>query len=69
MKMEKTASGGIGFCNLLCLVFIVLKLIDVKPVGDWSWWWVLSPIWIPFVVVIIIALLGAIYVTSISRRR
>ena len=67
--MEKTASGGIGFCNLLCLVFIVLKLTDVKPVGDWSWWWVLSPIWIPIAIVIVIALLGAIYVVSISRRR
>ena len=67
--MEKTASGGIGFCNLLCLVFIVLKLTDVKPVGDWSWWWVLSPIWIPIAIVIIIALLGAMYVVSISHRR
>ena len=67
--MEKTASGGIGFCNLLCLVFIVLKLTDVKPVGDWSWWWVLSPIWIPIAIVIVIALLGAMYVVSISRRR
>ena len=67
--MEKTTSGGIGFCNLLCLVFIVLKLTDVKPVGDWSWWWVLSPIWIPIAIVIVIALLGAMYVVSISHRR
>lgn len=37
------ASGGIGFAGLLTIVFIVLKLIGTI---SWSWWWVLSPIWI-----------------------
>lgn len=36
-------SGGIGFAGLLTIVFIVLKLIGTI---SWSWWWVLSPIWI-----------------------
>ncbi|MDD3263465.1 MAG: hypothetical protein PHT94_01055 [Candidatus Nanoarchaeia archaeon] len=44
-----TSSGGIGFCGLLTIVFITLKLLDKI---DWSWWWVLSPIWIPFSIVI-----------------
>ena len=38
-------SGGIGFTGLLTIVFIILKLIDKI---DWSWWWVLSPLWITF---------------------
>ena len=38
------ATGGIGFAGLLAIVFIVLKLTSVIT---WSWWWVLSPIWIP----------------------
>ncbi len=33
----------IGFYGLLAIVFIVLKLTDVI---HWSWWWVLSPLWI-----------------------
>lgn len=37
-------SGGIGFCGLLTIAFIVLKLTNYI---DWSWWWVLSPIWLP----------------------
>jgi len=37
-------SGGIGFCGVLTIVFIILKLCDVI---DWSWIWVLAPIWIP----------------------
>jgi hypothetical protein len=31
----------------LLLVFITLKLTSVIA---WSWWWVLSPIWLPWVV-------------------
>ncbi len=37
-------SGGIGFSGALTILFIGLKL---GKVIDWSWWWVLSPIWIP----------------------
>lgn len=40
---EGKSSGGIGFSGLLTIVFITLKLTGVI---DWSWWWVLSPIWI-----------------------
>lgn len=29
---------------------IVLKLIGVI---DWNWWWVLSPVWIPVIIVVI----------------
>lgn len=37
----------IGFTGLLTLAFIVLKLTGHIA---WSWWWVLSPIWITFIV-------------------
>lgn len=55
-KGKATASasaGGIGFGGLLTIVFIVLKLVGVI---DWSWWWVLAPLWIPvaFITVIVI---------------
>lgn len=40
---SSSSSGGIGFAGLLTIVFIVLKLIGNI---DWSWWWVLSPLWI-----------------------
>lgn len=39
-------SGRIGVPGLLGIVFIVLKLCGVI---SWSWWWVLAPFWIPFV--------------------
>ncbi len=38
-----TSSGGIGFAGALTILFIALKLTNVI---DWSWLWVLSPLWI-----------------------
>ena len=49
-----SSSGGIGFCGLLAIVFIVLKLTKVIA---WSWLWVLSPIWIPIVIVLFVLLI------------
>ena len=40
---NSNTNHGVGFVGLLTIVFITLKLIGVI---DWSWWWVLSPIWI-----------------------
>ncbi len=48
---NNTSSGGIGFVGLLTIVFITLKLTEYI---DWSWWWVLSPIWITFSIVVLI---------------
>lgn len=41
--------GGVGFTGLLTIALIVLKLTGVIA---WSWWWVLSPIWIPLALVV-----------------
>lgn len=40
---EKSNSGGCGCLGTLLLIFVVLKFVGLV---DWSWWWVLSPIWI-----------------------
>ena len=40
---NNTSSGGIGFPGLLTVLFIGLKLTGHI---SWSWWWVLSPLWI-----------------------
>lgn len=42
-------SGGITFSGLLTCIFIVLKLTNII---NWSWWWVLSPIWLPIIMVL-----------------
>ena len=48
--MSKNSSeSGIGFCGLLTILFIGLKLTNYI---DWPWLWVLSPIWIPIAIVL-----------------
>ena len=42
-KKNNSSSGSICFTGLLTIVFIVLKLTGYIA---WSWWWVLSPLWI-----------------------
>ena len=47
---NSSSSSGIGFCGLLTVLFIGLKLTKFIT---WSWLWVLSPSWIPIALVIL----------------
>lgn len=49
--MDNKTSSGIGFAGVLTLIFIVLKLVGVI---NWSWIWVLCPIWINFLIFILL---------------
>ena len=41
--MNYSSNSGDRFVGLLTVAFIVLKLTGFIA---WSWWWVLSPLWI-----------------------
>jgi len=51
MSNNTAKSSGVGFLGFLTLVFIGAKLFGAI---EWSWWWVLSPIIIPWVIVLIV---------------
>lgn len=55
--MATQTNGGVTGLELLLIVFIVLKLVGVI---HWSWWWVLSPFWIPAAIVLTIILIVAL---------
>lgn len=64
-KSSSSSSSGIGLCGLLTIVFITLKLTGHV---DWSWWWVLSPLWIPIVLVLsILAVCGVIIAIATAK--
>ncbi len=46
--------GGDYFFTLLAILFIALKLLDKI---QWSWWWVLAPIWLPTTIAIVVFVL------------
>jgi len=55
---NENKSSGIGIGMVLFIVFLVLKLTGTI---NWSWWWVTSPLWIPFVAaVVILGIIGLI---------
>lgn len=65
MKVEKP---GIGFLGLLALLLIGLKLSGIITM---SWVWVLSPIWVPPVIVIaafVIFVIIPLIIFSIRKR-
>ncbi len=62
-KLEVKVNGAI-FCIALSLVFVVLK---VSGVIDWSWVWVLSPIWISMIIGIVLFVILLVFV-FLSRR-
>ena len=64
---KENTSSGIGIGMVLFIVFLVLKLTGTI---DWSWWWVTSPLWIPFTAAVgIIGIAGvtAIIIEKFSR--
>ena len=49
MSNTTSNSSGIGLGGLLTVLFVGLKLTGYIT---WSWWWVLSPLWISALLVL-----------------
>jgi predicted tellurium resistance membrane protein TerC len=63
-ETKTNSSGGVGLTGLLLLLFIGLKLTGHI---DWSWWWVLSPIWGAFALVL--SVLAIIFMIALVAER
>lgn len=62
--MSKKISITFNLVPTLTIVFLVLKLCKVI---DWSWWWVLSPSWIPAVLVVVLLILKGLLNAKVCR--
>lgn len=66
----KNKNSGISysliFAILLTVAFVVLKLCKVI---SWSWWWVVSPLWIDFAITIVIVIVVAIIYATITHKK
>lgn len=57
--------NGRGFLGLLTLLFIGLKLTGHIA---WSWWWVLSPLWVPFVFVFVVVVFTGVVISYAFKK-
>jgi len=64
MSQNSNSNRGIGFTGILTIVFIVLKLTNQI---NWSWLWVLSPIWITVIMAFLIVLIVTIIEIIVKR--
>lgn len=61
---NKTTVKTIGFSGLLTIAFIVLKLCGVIA---WSWLWVLAPLWIAFLLKLVVVLVVVVIALITDR--
>ena len=66
MSSSSSSSGGISFTGALTVLFIGLKLTHVI---NWSWWWVLSPIWISLLIVIAFLIIFLLFAIIIEKTK
>lgn len=53
---------------VLTLIFVTLKLAQIGVVASWSWWWVLSPLWIVALIVAAV-FVGAFFFYAVKEAR
>jgi hypothetical protein len=61
--MANNTDNGSNLTGVLLILFIVLKLTHNI---DWSWWWVLSPLWVPVAIVMALMVLTALIVMIVE---
>ena len=60
--MSKSKTISFPILGILGLIFVTLKLAEIGVVATWSWWWVLSPFWIPLAIVFaVLGIAGMIF--------
>lgn len=43
--------SGIGFCGVLFIILLLLKVGVIETVAmGWSWWWITAPLWGPLAI-------------------
>jgi len=63
---NNNTGSGVGFLGLLAILFIGLKLGGVIT---WSWWWVLSPLWGPLAILLVVILSSAFIAGLVAGTR
>ena len=68
MSNNQTVTTSFPIASILTIVFVVLKLTNVI---SWSWWWVLSPLWIPlgFIAILFVVVFVFLFIKAMVKMR
>ena len=68
MAKDNKSCAGIAFTDLRAITFIIRKLTGVI---DWSWVWVLCPLWIGAGVIVVVIIISCIIgkILMIKKKR
>lgn len=66
MSEQSTTGAGVNCSTLLTILFIGLKLTGYI---DWSWWWVLAPLWLPIAVAVVVWLVCWTLIRILDARK
>ncbi len=64
---KKKKSRTVGVSDYLTLIFVALKLAGIGVVATWSWVWVLSPLWIGFILKVIIGTVLSLHEKAVEK--
>ena len=56
---------SVGLAEVLFIVFLVLKLTGNV---DWAWWWVTSPLWVPYSFLVVLWIIYG-FLSAISNKK
>ena len=62
----KYVYGMVGIGAFLSVVFVILKLAGLIA---WSWWWTISPLWIPMAAICSTPFLYVFFLVVFGRGR
>ena len=67
MKREKKLHDVSMPFTVVFLVLLILKLTGI--IGSWSWWIILSPIWIPLLFLLVLSFVYCFIIWNIDRKQ
>jgi len=60
------ATISLSLPTVLTIVFVILKLTKVV---NWSWWWVLSPLWISVILSVVLIIIVLVIAVAIENHQ
>lgn len=63
INLQRSMENNSGNLSLSLIIFVVFLTLKLSGVIDWSWWWVISPLWLPFALVL--AVIGIISIFAL----